>query len=103
MEALAFTDRNLQLEAISSELSNNTRTAYQKGWSRFMDSASSAPASRSGASYPTRRPVGDRAFALSWRRGEERIHSKRLLAHLHLTSNHLPLAVQRRLPYERVP
>ena len=37
MEVLALTDRDLQLEAISSELSKNTRTAYQKGWSRFMD------------------------------------------------------------------
>ena len=37
MEALAVADRNLQREALSSELSDNTRTAYQKGWSRFTD------------------------------------------------------------------
>ncbi len=28
---------NLQQEALTSELSNNTRIAYQKGWSRFLD------------------------------------------------------------------
>ena len=37
MEALAVTDRDLQREALSSELSINTRTAYQKGWNRFVD------------------------------------------------------------------
>ena len=37
MEALALTDRELQIEAISSELSENTRIAYQKGWGRFTD------------------------------------------------------------------
>ncbi len=37
MHALALTDRDLQAEAMSSELSDNTRKAYQKGWSRFMD------------------------------------------------------------------
>jgi len=37
MEALAVTDRDLQREALYSELSHNTRTAYQKGWSRFLD------------------------------------------------------------------
>ena len=37
METLALTDRDLQIEAISSELSENTRTAYQKGWCRFTD------------------------------------------------------------------
>ena len=36
MEAVAVADRDLQREALSSELSNNTRTAYQKGWSRFV-------------------------------------------------------------------
>lgn len=37
MDALALADRDLQIEAISSELSDNTRKAYHKGWSRFMD------------------------------------------------------------------
>ena len=37
MEALAITDLNLQREALSSELSDDTRTAYRKGWSRFSD------------------------------------------------------------------
>ena len=37
MEFSALTERDLQLELISSELSKNTRTAYQKGWSRFTD------------------------------------------------------------------
>ena len=37
METLALTDRDLQIEAISSELSENTRTAYHKGWRRFAD------------------------------------------------------------------
>ena len=36
MQALAVADRNLQKEALTSELSNNTRTAYEKGWSRFV-------------------------------------------------------------------
>ena len=37
MDALALADRDLQIEAMSSELSDNTRKAYQKGWSRFVD------------------------------------------------------------------
>ena len=37
MYALELADRDLQIEAMSSELSDNTRKAYQKGWSRFMD------------------------------------------------------------------
>ncbi len=37
METLATTDWDLQRKALSSELSDNTRTAYQKGWSRFLD------------------------------------------------------------------
>ena len=37
MDALALADRDLQIEAMSSELSDNTRKAYQKGWSRFTD------------------------------------------------------------------
>ncbi len=37
MEALAVTDLNLQQEALSSEISHNTRVAYRKGWSRFVD------------------------------------------------------------------
>ena len=37
MDALALADRDLQIEAMSSELSDNTRKAYQKGWNRFMD------------------------------------------------------------------
>ena len=37
METLAITDRDLQREALASELSYNTRTAYEKGWSRFLD------------------------------------------------------------------
>ena len=37
MEPVALADRDLGREALSSELSNNTRTAYQKGWSRFVD------------------------------------------------------------------
>ena len=37
MEALAVAVRNLQREALSSELAANTRTAYQKGWSKFVD------------------------------------------------------------------
>ena len=37
MEALAFTDRDRQQQALTSELSDNTRTAYKKGWSKFVD------------------------------------------------------------------
>ncbi len=37
MDALALADRGLQIEAMPSELSDNTRKAYQKGWSRFTD------------------------------------------------------------------
>ena len=37
MGSSLLTDRDLQIAAISSELSHNTRTAYQKGWSRFID------------------------------------------------------------------
>ncbi len=38
MEVVAFADKdNLEREALTSELSDNTRTAYQKGWSRFVD------------------------------------------------------------------
>ena len=37
MEALAVADWDLQQEVLSSELSYNTRTAYQKGWNRFVD------------------------------------------------------------------
>ena len=37
MDALALADRDLQIEAMSSELSDNTRKAYQKGWGRFID------------------------------------------------------------------
>ena len=37
METLALIDRNLQQEVLASELSDNTRTAYRKGWSRFVD------------------------------------------------------------------
>ena len=37
MESLAVTDWDLQQQAISSELSDNTRTAYRKGWSKFVD------------------------------------------------------------------
>ena len=37
MEALAVTDWDLQQQALSSELSDNTRTAYRKGWSKFVD------------------------------------------------------------------
>ena len=36
MEALAVTDWDIQQEALASELSRNTRIAYQKGWSRFL-------------------------------------------------------------------
>ncbi len=37
MDALALIDRDLQQEALASELSDNTRTAYRKGWSSFVD------------------------------------------------------------------
>ena len=37
MDELTLADRDLQVEAMSSELSDNTRKAYQKGWSRFTD------------------------------------------------------------------
>lgn len=37
METLAPIDTDLQQKALASELSDNTRTAYRKGWSRFVD------------------------------------------------------------------
>lgn len=37
METLTFEDSDLHQEALSSELSNNTRIAYQKGWDRFVE------------------------------------------------------------------
>lgn len=37
MEALEAIDNDMHREALSSELSHNTRIAYQKGWSRFVD------------------------------------------------------------------
>lgn len=37
MEALATTAEGVQREALYAELSENTRTAYQKGWDRFID------------------------------------------------------------------
>ncbi len=37
MDAVAITDGDRQREALSSELSDNTRIAYQKAWSRFLD------------------------------------------------------------------
>ncbi len=38
MQTLALIDKDdLQQEALASELSDNTRTAYRKGWSRFVD------------------------------------------------------------------
>ena len=37
MQALLETDWNLHQQALSSELSDNTRAAYQKGWSKFVD------------------------------------------------------------------
>lgn len=36
MDALAVTDWDLQQQALSSELADNTRTAYRKGWSKFV-------------------------------------------------------------------
>ena len=37
MEALAIADWDLQQEVLFSELSKNTRLAYQKGWNNFVD------------------------------------------------------------------
>ncbi len=37
METLAAADWDLHQQAISSELADNTRAAYQKGWSKFVD------------------------------------------------------------------
>lgn len=37
MDACTATERELQEEMLSSELSDNSRTAYQKGWGRFLD------------------------------------------------------------------
>ena len=37
MKALAVSAESLQREALYAELSENTRTAYQKGWDRFID------------------------------------------------------------------
>ena len=37
IEALAVADWDLQQQALFSELSDNTRAAYQKGWNRFVD------------------------------------------------------------------
>jgi integrase len=37
MDALAVTGWDLQQQALSSELSDNTRIAYRKGWSKFVD------------------------------------------------------------------
>ncbi len=37
MQDLTATDRELKRQALPSELSDNTRTAYHKGWSRFLD------------------------------------------------------------------
>ena len=37
MEGLTVADRELQQRVLSSELSDNTRAAYRKGWSRFVD------------------------------------------------------------------
>ena len=37
MEDLALSDWDLQREALLSELSKNTRIAYQKGWNRFVE------------------------------------------------------------------
>lgn len=37
MATLALIDGNLQQEVLASELSDNTRIAYGKGWSRFVD------------------------------------------------------------------
>ena len=37
MEHLAAVERELHREALASELSRNTRIAYEKGWKRFID------------------------------------------------------------------
>ncbi len=37
METLAITDCDLQQKVLSSDLADNTRIAYQKGWSKFVD------------------------------------------------------------------
>ena len=37
MEPLAAIDCDLHQQALSSELADNTRAAYQKGWSKFVD------------------------------------------------------------------
>ena len=37
MVTLTQLERNLQQEVLASELSDNTRTAYRKGWRRFLD------------------------------------------------------------------
>ena len=37
MTALTLTDWDFCQQALSSELSDNTRAAYQKGWSKFVD------------------------------------------------------------------
>ena len=37
MEAITVKDWDMQHEALSSELSDNTRIAYKKGWDRFLE------------------------------------------------------------------
>ena len=37
MEGLSMIDNELHQDALASELSENTRIAYQKGWDRFVD------------------------------------------------------------------
>ena len=37
METLAAAGWDLHQRALSSELADNTRAAYQKGWSKFVD------------------------------------------------------------------
>ena len=37
MESLAIKTEDLQRDALSASLAENTRTAYQKGWDRFVD------------------------------------------------------------------
>lgn len=37
MKATALTTETMQREALDAELSENTRTAYRKGWDRFID------------------------------------------------------------------
>ena len=37
MENLAEFEADMRNEVLSSELSTNTRIAYQKGWKRFLD------------------------------------------------------------------